>query len=186
MFPKHILSTITRTLLLCSGIWLIFSAAHAEETTTARFHGTLVEAPCSISTGNEGENISVDFGSIPDKTFYSNKRTWAETFTITLLECDISVGTQVKITFTGPEDAEQPGLLSISSGNGISHVAIGLLSADGRDILINQQTTGYKLTSGTNQLAFSAYVQASDSAMQAHNVGLGPFKAISTFMLEYP
>jgi len=152
------------------------------------FKGTLVAEPCVVSVGGDGDNVVVDFGTIPDKTFYSvyGRRTWLQAFHILLTECDTTLGKEVKITFTGTEDAEQPGLLAVTSSTGVKHVAIGLQTHTGAALPFNKQTQGYTLYEGNTQLNFKAYVQASDDGVANHSVGRGAFEAVSTFELEYP
>lgn len=150
--------------------------------------GSLVSEPCVVATGSDGENIVVDFGTIAEKTFYSSygRRTWLQPFHILLTECDLTIGKEVKITFTGVEDTEQPGLLAVSSTNGVSHIAVGILSSAGKILNFNEQTDAYTLTSGRTQLDFKAFVQASDEGVKNKTVGRGVFQAASTFELEYP
>lgn len=152
------------------------------------FKGSLVAEPCIVSPGGEGDNVVVDFGTIPEKTFYSiyGRRTWLQAFHILLTECDTSLGKEVKITFTGAEDAEQPGLLAVSSSSGVKHIAIGLQTYTGEELPFNKQTQGYTIYNGNTQLNFKAYVQASDEGVSNHSVGRGAFEAVSTFELEYP
>lgn len=152
------------------------------------FQGTLVAEPCTVATGGDGENVVVDFGTIPDKNFYfySPPRTWPQSFDILLKDCDLSLGSQVKLTFTGPEDGEQTGRLAVSSGDGVSHVAVGIQDADDRDVAINRQTPSYQLNTGTTVLRFKSYIQASDAGVKNHSIGNGHFEAVTTFVLEYP
>ena len=152
------------------------------------FKGILVAEPCVVAPGGDGDNVVVDFGTIPEKTFYSiyGRRTWLQAFHILLTECDTTLGKEVKITFTGTEDAEQPGLLAVTSSSGVKHVAIGFQTHSGADLPLNTQTQGYVLNTGDTQLNFKAYVQASDEGVANHSVGRGAFEAVSTFELEYP
>lgn len=152
------------------------------------FHGILVSEPCVVAAGNDGENVVVDFGTITNKTFYSQsgRRTWLQPFHILLKECDLSIGKNVKLTFLGAEDNEQPGLLAISSNTGVAHVAVGLVTSSGANLDFNKQTDVYALNSGSTQLNFKAYIQASDVGVKNRSVGLGLFNAVTTFELEYP
>lgn len=152
------------------------------------FLGTLVSEPCTLAAGSDGDNVVVDFGTIAEKTFYtlSSRRTWLQPFHVQLKECDLSLGKTVKITFTGAEDAEQPGLLGVTSSNGVAHIAVGLQTADGQALAFNQQSESYTLQTGSTQLNFKAYVQASDEGVRNKSVGRGTFEAVSTFELEYP
>ncbi|HEC2037747.1 TPA: type 1 fimbrial protein [Klebsiella oxytoca] len=166
---------------------LIYAPVHAASS-DIDFKGTLVAEPCVVATGNDGDNVVVDFGTIPGKTFYSayGHRTWLQPFHILLKECDLTLGKEVKITFTGTADAEQPELLAMSSSNGVSHLAIGIQSDTGKEIPVSQQMDSYILTTGSTQLNFKAYVQASDEGVANKSVGTGTFDAVSTFELEYP
>lgn len=180
---------------LCSGmltfallVSVITSATERPVSSDVDFKGTLVAEPCVVSPGGDGDNVVVDFGTIPDKTFYSiyGRRTWLQPFHILLTQCDTSLGKDVKITFTGQEDAEQPGLLAVTSNTGVKHVAVGLQTHTGEDLPFNKQTQGYTLYNGNTQLNFKAYIQASDEGVTKHSVGRGMFEAVSTFELEYP
>jgi len=163
-------------------------AAEKQVSADVDFTGTLVAEPCVVSPGPDGDNVVVDFGTIPDKTFYSiyGRRTGLQSFHILLTECDTTLSKEVKVTFTGTEDAEQPGLLAVSSSSGVKHVAIGLQTHTGDDLPFNKQTQGYTLYDGNTQLNFKAYMQASDEGVANHSVGRGAFEAVSTFELEYP
>lgn len=172
-------------LLLASGLSV---ASEKPVSAEVDFKGTLVAEPCVVAPGGDGDNVVVDFGTIPEKTFYSiyGRRTWLQAFHILLSECDTTLGKEVKVTFTGTEDAEQPGLLAVTSSTGVKHIAIGLQTHTGEDLLFNKQTQGYTLYDGNTQLNFKAYVQASDEGVSNHSVGRGAFEAVSTFELEYP
>jgi type 1 fimbria pilin len=152
------------------------------------FKGTLVEEPCLVAPGSEGDNIVVDFGTIPEKNFYSiyGNRTWSQSFHILLTECDVSLGKEVKVTFKGVEDREQPGLLATSSNLGVKHIAVGLQTHTGTNLPINKQTAGYAINNGSTQLNFKAYIQASNEGVKNHSIGQGAFEALATFELEYP
>ncbi|ENY5536618.1 fimbrial protein [Salmonella enterica] len=152
------------------------------------FKGTLVEEPCIVAPGDDGSNVVVDFGTIPEKTFYSiyGRRTWSQPFHILLTECDVSLGKEVKVTFNGTEDREQPGLIALTSNLYVQHLAVGLQTHTGVELPVNKQTSSYTLVDGNNQLNFKAYIQASDEGVKNHSVGKGNFEALATFELEYP
>ena len=164
-------------LILLSG-----SPARAGES-NVDFTGQLVEDPCTVAAGPDGDAVEVAFGTIPDNMLYLHKRTWTETFHITLQDCDLTLGTKVHLTFTGSEDSEQPGLLAVTGA--ATHVAVGLLTADGRAIPLNKQTNDFILSKGNTTLQFGAYVQASVTGIKAHTIGRGDFTAITTFEIEY-
>ena len=151
------------------------------------FEGTLVDDPCLIAPGGDGENVEVDFGNVPDKNFYllSEGQSWKRNFHISLEDCDLTVGAKVKIKFEGPEDLEQPGFLALNSDSSAKHVAIAITQANGEVIPINKQTNGYSLNQGLTTLNFSAYLSASKKAVSTHTIGVGSVDATATFILEY-
>ncbi|WP_368533271.1 fimbrial protein [Enterobacter hormaechei] len=151
------------------------------------FRGTLVEDPCTVAAGPDGESVEVNFGNVPDKNLYrmAEGRSWKEKFHILLQDCDLSLGTKVKITFVGPEDPEQPGLLALSNNSGATHVAVAITKVDGTPIPLNKQTDGYVLSKGTTELDFAAYLSSPQSAVRNHTIGLGTIDATATYILEY-
>jgi type 1 fimbria pilin len=177
-------SVIFTALLILSGTGQYVYAGSSN----IKLSGTLVAEPCILDDGQNGKNITVDFGTIPAKNFYSiySNRTWTQKFKIVLLECDLTLGNLVKVTFNGISDSEQPNLLAITSVDGVQHIAIGIESETGVEIPINQQTQAYKLKNGTTELNFMAYVQASKAGIKNKDIGFGNFNAIATFALEYP
>lgn len=152
------------------------------------FKGNLVAEPCVVAPGGDGENVVVDFGTVAEKTFYSiyGRRSAMQKFHITLTECDTAMGKDVKITFTGAADAEQPGLLALTSSSGVKHIAIGLQTSAGEALPVNKESKAYVLKTGVTVLEFTAYLQASDSGVKNRDIGQGRFDAVSTFELEYP
>lgn len=175
---------------LCA-LLLLPGLAFAEKipvTSDVDFKGTLVDEPCTLVPGGEGDNVVVDFGVIAEKTFYTDpsRRTWLQPFHILLKDCDLSLGKQVKITFTGTEDSEQPGLLAVTSSAGVAHIAVGLQNDKGAELPVNKQSDAYALSEVGTQLNFKAYIQASEDGVRNKSVGLGVFEATSTFELEYP
>jgi type 1 fimbria pilin len=152
-----------------------------------KFTGTFVNEPCEVSIGGSGAGINVDFGTVPEKNFYnsSSDYAWSEKFSILLKNCDLSIGTQVKVTFAGVEDLEQPGALAINSNNGISHVAIIILDSKGNKLLVNTQSDSYLLSAGNTSLSFVANLKASRDGVKNKTVGSGSFNSVATFVLEY-
>lgn len=176
---------------LLSGIVLMLHPVSGQAVTrfseAVTFQGALVSEPCTVAAGSDGDNVVVDFGTIAEKTFYAagSRRTWLQPFHILLKDCDLTLGRSVKITFTGTEDGEQPGLLAVT-GSGVGHVAVGLETPAGQALAFNQASEAYTLQTGSTQLDFKAYVQASNEGVKARSVGRGTFEAVSTFALEYP
>lgn len=148
-----------------------------------RFHGALVSEPCEIAPGDE--QIALDFGTVIDKYLYLNTRTHSQPFDIRLAECDLSLGKMVKVTFSGNENPNLPGLLALEAGSQANGIGIGMENQDGKPLPLNKQVPGYGLVSGNNTLTFRAYVQGEPQALTDKTIERGPFNAIVTFHLEY-
>lgn len=149
------------------------------------FDGTLIEDACEVAPGDE--NIELDFGTIVDKYLYLNTRTHSEPFTIRLINCDLVLGREVRVTFSGTESVALPGLLALDGVSQAKGVAIGLESADGTPITLNKHQDYIQSlhTGNGNDLQLKAYVQGEPNALATKGVVLGEFRATSTFGLEY-
>ncbi|HGM9948366.1 TPA: fimbrial protein [Providencia rettgeri] len=150
-----------------------------------RFDGTLVADACEVYPGDE--NIKLDFGTIVDNYIYLNTRTHSQSFTIRLINCDLALGKEVQVTFTGSESKTLPGLLALDTVSQAKGIAVGLETIDGEPIKINKVKDYLQAlhTENGNNLKLQAYIQGEPTALQAKSIVLGNFVATSTFMLEY-
>jgi type 1 fimbria pilin len=162
-------------------LWVVIQPSLAAD--NMRFHGALVAEPCIIPPGDE--KILLDFGTVIDKYLYLNTRTNSQPFEIRLTECDLSLGKTVKVTFSGKENLNLPGLLALEAGSQANGIGIGMETEDGTPLLLNKQGPGYKLVSGANTLTIRAYVKGEPKAIADQTIERGPFNAIATFSLEY-
>ena len=149
------------------------------------FDGTLIEDPCTLAVGTQGSEQTVDFGTVINKYLYANTRSPAQTFTIMLQDCDTSLGKTVSFIFHGTEDIAQPGLLALDPTSGAQGVAIGLASADGTPLPLNEDSGKSTLNDGDTQISFQAYVQASPTAILNNAIVVGEFSATATFEMIY-
>nr|WP_235432645.1 fimbrial protein [Pragia fontium] len=147
------------------------------------FHGALVAEPCVIPVGEE--NIQLDFGSVIDKYLYLHQRSLGQPFTLHLAECDVSQGNLVKVTFSGTESVNLPGLLALGANSEASGIAIGMETLKGEPLPFNQAGQKLPLVNGSNQIVFKAYVQGEPEAIVNQSIVRGPFSAVATFSLEY-
>lgn len=147
------------------------------------FHGALVAEPCTLKPGDE--DIQLDFGTVIDKYLYANSRTPAKPFTLTLQDCDLSLGKTVKVTFNGNKSLELPDLLAPDGGSQASGIALGLETAEGKPVALNKPSQEMTLASGSTSLALQVYVQGEPAALAQKSIGLGAFSAVATFGLEY-
>jgi len=159
---------------------MLSQTAQAEN---VRLHGALVAEPCVIAPG--GESVTLDFGSLIDKDLYTNQRTRSKPFDIRLMECDVSLGKTVKVTFSGIENSHLAGLLAVDGGGQAKGIAIGMETLGGQKLPLNKPGEGVRLVNGSNTLTMLAFVQGEPAAIANKTIERGPFSAIATFSLEY-
>lgn len=146
--------------------------------------GNLIAEPCTLEA--ENADITVDFDTVIDKYLYLNRATKPEMFQILLTDCDVSVvGSGVSVTFRGVENSNLNGYLALDAGSVATHVAIGIQDSNGLLIPINTPTQVYPLTEPTTALIFQGIVEGEPDAIRSKTIGLGPFAATATFILEY-
>lgn len=156
-------------------------AVYAQENLIMK--GALVEQPCLIAPGDE--NIYLDFGTIMEKYLATNQRTHAQPFQINLRDCDPELARSVNITLNGRESLSLPGLLEIDSASQASGVAIGIETAEGIPLKINEKSGWQGLRSGENSIPLKAYVQVEPEALKENSIKYGQFSAVATFSLGY-
>ncbi len=164
---------------------LILASGCVYSADNLKFEGELVRQPCVIAPGDE--SIPLDFGTIVDKYLYAHERTTSQTIVIHLTSCDQSLARMVDISLSGIESSEIPGFLSVSTGDKQPGFAIGLEKVNGGGrILINKDVDmKTELTSGSTNISFNAFVQASPESIAAKNISRGYFNAILNFSLSY-
>ncbi|MGG4661833.1 fimbrial protein [Providencia vermicola] len=157
---------------------VLLGGMNSAKSANVRLYGTLVADPCTVNA----ETIDVDFGTIVDKYLYQNTRTLGQTFVIELMDCDLSLGNTVNVTFMGVESVALPGLLAVPNHG----IAIGIETTQGKAVKWNDATDALALSSPTSQLAFKAYVQGEPAAIAQQTIVRGAFSETATFKLDYP
>ncbi|MCT8349126.1 fimbrial protein [Photorhabdus temperata] len=169
------------------GFMIVATAVYCNQVVQAadnmRFYGALVEEPCTIKPGDE--DIRLDLGTIAEKYLYLHGRTNNEPFQLRLSGCDMSMGKSIKLTFSGVENRQLPGLLALSAGSQASGIAIGIETAEGKRLPLNKDGDAYPLKEGENVIILKAYVQAEPTALANQTIKRGAFHAIATFNLNY-
>ncbi|MDA5604290.1 MULTISPECIES: fimbrial protein [Enterobacter] len=150
-----------------------------------KISGALVSEPCTLSEASS--DIQLDFGNLVSTFFYNSNRTPGEPFSITLVNCDTTLGSSATVTFKGSESVALPGLLTPDAGD-TQGIAIGIEtnSADPQQLALNKPSPVFSLTSGNNVIALKGYVQAEPAAIAAHSITAGAFTATATFEIAYP
>ena len=162
-------------------ITMSFSTLHASD--NMRFRGALVAEPCNIASSDE--NIKIDFGTTVDKYIYINDRSPGQSFTIHLIDCDISIGNLVSVTFNGIEDSELPGFVALSSSSIAAGVAIGIEDLKGNLIPVNRTGPQAEIIDGSNDINLKAFIKGVPSYLSNESIKLGTFNAFVTFTLQY-
>lgn len=154
----------------------------AESSTTIHYGGTLIALPCTIEPGTE--NPYYDLGVTPTKSLYRFTRTSGFLITFELKDCDTSLGSLVKASFSGSVNSE--GLLMFAPGSEAKGAGIGLEYLDGRPIPIDG-TTDYAvpLRDGDMLIRLKAYVQGERDALANKTLEAGNFTAVMTYTLSY-
>lgn len=163
-------------------VLLVYGPAQALDN-NLQISGTLVTEPCTLDVNNN--TLAVDFGTVIEKGLYKDVRTPSVPLTITLTECDISLGKTVNLTLTGAESTSLTGYLA-TTGPGSAGVVIGIETPEGINQPVNKAMTGLALNDGTTQIVLQAYVQAEPEAIKNQSLVPGAFSATATIDAEYP
>lgn len=147
------------------------------------FSGTLIEEPCTLDPNDNA--INLDAGTVINKMLYSHTRTNGLPFALHLLECDLSLGNNVTLTFNGVEDLEQPGLLAFDASSTASGVALGIETLEHVLLPINQPLSKIELEPGNNQIDLMIYISASLDAIKEKKILPGSLSGLMSFGLEY-
>lgn len=159
------------------------SLAHAADQGKGKvtFYGSIIDAPCSIITGENGSQ-DVELGQISKKVLLGGGKSTPVNFNIALENCTFGTpaeNNKVQVTFTGMESAAQNGLLGIAGTAKGASVAI--TSADGQLIKLGEPTRAQTLQDGPNTLSFAAYLQGDGDDKLVE----GSFQTVADFTLAY-
>ncbi|MEQ5033517.1 fimbrial protein [Morganella morganii] len=152
---------------------------------TVNFDGVLVADPCEVYPGDE--NIELNFGTVIDKYLYINTRTHSQLFSIRLINCDLMLGKEVNVTFTGTESDELKGMLALNTISQSSGIVIGLETETGEPVALNKKKSYVQLlhSGHENIINLKAYVQGEPNALINKSIRHGWFLATMNFILEY-
>lgn len=163
------------TLLLCLPIYA--NADHVE------FTGILRNAiSCSI---NNDSDLVIPFNEVNDKDLYK-KRDIMQPFDLTISGCEHLPDFSYTMAFTGVENLNIRGAISIDSDDGKAGYAIKL-NYDGNDILLNTEYPVFFINENnlSTELTFKAFVLGEEDAIQNKSIRLGDFTATTTFNIYY-
>lgn len=146
--------------------------------TDVMFSGTLVSAPCQVDT--QSADQTVEFWPVVAKHFQNNEQSYPAGFSIRLHECDLSLGTQVMVTFVGEKDSVKPSLFALTGTS--EGLGLAITDSNGHPVFPGESQQPVALTGTDNDLNWQARLQSTGGY---GTVTEGEFLAVITFLLEY-
>ncbi|MEN4700025.1 fimbrial protein [Pantoea agglomerans] len=138
------------------------------------FHGSIIDAPCSIDPDSVDQKI--ELGEISNVALEKSGSSTPKPFQILLKNCSTATLKTVTSTFTGAEGVDgKLGITGEAAGAGIV-----LTNGDGTKITLGKATKAQTIQNGNNTLSFSAYVQGDGASVTP-----GEFNSITDFTLAY-
>lgn len=142
------------------------------------FRGTLRAVPCLVDM--ESVEQTVAFSPIVARHFTHHHQSYPADFSIWLKECDLSVGSQVSVTFFGEKDAVNPALFALIGT--VEGLGLAITDGQGDTVLPGAIQQAVELTGTENQLMWLARLQRTTTTGE---VTLGEYSAMITFQLQY-
>ncbi len=146
------------------------------------FTGSIIDAPCSISSKSEDQTVNL--GQISNKALENGGVSTTQPFEIKLIKCDVGTIKTVTTTFTGGAGA-LPGSLGITgsaSGASIMLMSQQTDSEGSSAIELGKPTAPQALSDGNTTLNFAAYLQGNGASA---TIVPGEFSAVANFALAY-
>lgn len=144
---------------------------------TVHFTGSIIDAPCSIHSGDESKPVYL--GEISNKSLESKGSSTPVSFSISLDDCDVSTLKTVTATWSGVADAADPSLFGISGD--AKGAGVVLVDSSNKEIKPGDTSAATKLVNGGNEIQMSAFLRGDG----ASSVEKGAFTATTTYALSY-
>ncbi|MGL5387630.1 MAG: fimbrial protein [Serratia sp. (in: enterobacteria)] len=144
------------------------------------FVGAITDDACTV-TNNMSNPLTVTLGTVASSAFTTGNLTAAPTkFTIALTNCPSSVSS-AKVKFDGTADANDNTILQLTQETGVAtNVGIQLMDKSQVIVPLFAASSAYALTTGTNNLDFTARYLATSLPVTA-----GPANSTSNFTIVY-
>lgn len=143
---------------------------------TIKFTGSIIDAPCSISS--ESSEQTIYLGEVSNVTLKNKGRSESKPFFINLEQCDVNDMSSVTATFTGASSSGNPDMLGITgTAKGAS---IAITDGSGSLIALGKSSASQTIQEGPSTLAFAAYIQGDGASITAGN-----FTSTVDFTLAY-
>ncbi|MEZ2604119.1 fimbrial protein [Kluyvera intermedia] len=167
-------------------IMVYVASAHAADTDKGHgavtFSGSIVDAPCSIKSGEDGDAQTVKLGQVSAAALKNQGMSTSVPFKITLENCTLDAeGDQVQVTFTGTPDGNDDTMLGLNGQASGAGIVISDQSGNALDLGDASELTN--LQDGHNDLMFHAYLKGDKGVLT--KVVPGEFHSVANFSLAY-
>lgn len=142
------------------------------------FNGRLVADPCQVEL--ESQSQTVEFSPIVARHFSNNEESYPVQFFIKLLECDLSLGSQISVTFIGDQDLLKPDFFALDGTT--EGLALSIKDSNGKQVIPGVRQETIALNGIENTLSWQARLT---STAGYGGVTEGEYIAVVTFQLEY-
>lgn len=161
------------------------SAAHADEgnmgqgTGTVTFHGSIIDAPCSISPDTVDQ--TVEMGQIASAQLANQGSSAPVPFSIDLENCDVTTASSAQVTFNGVVDANDSSKAMLGLNGTASGAGIVITDGSADTLPLGTASSAVTLSEGDNTLQFAAYLKGDDASA----VVPGEFNSVANFAMSY-
>ena len=177
------MSKLTLAALLAAAVVSNANAAD-EGSGKIKWYGSIVDAPCSIKPGEDGDDQNINLGAISNVELINgggnDGETRARPFKIELQDCSTATKNKVQVTFSGSQstyDGESLGLFGDARG-----AFLRIQEVDGTKVKLNTPSVAQTLLDGNNTLNFQAQLVGSGTS---DPIVPGAFTVPATFKLSY-
>ncbi|CAB3640040.1 fimbrial protein [Achromobacter pestifer] len=147
------------------------------------FKGSIVDAPCSITSESATQTVQLD--KISNSALKNGGKSNPKAFQIKLTGCDLTdTKKNVTATFVGQPSVAQPDLLKFTGGVA-DGASLAIADARGNLIKLNTASPATKLVNIDNVLEFQAYLKGDMDGDKGANITPGEFSTSATFTLAY-
>lgn len=141
---------------------------------TVTFKGSIIEAPCSISSDSVDQTVQL--GQISAAALAAGGESLPKTFKIKLDNCELGALKNVTTTFTGAAGAgDRLGVTGTAKG-----ASIALTDGANNVIKLGTASLPQTLQDGNNELVLSAYLKGDGATVTP-----GDFTGVTNFTLSY-
>ncbi|EMK1730668.1 type 1 fimbrial protein [Salmonella enterica] len=168
-------SKIAVATVMALGLMSMNTMAAGVNSGQVRFSGTVVDTPCNLAPGADGEDVPVEFGQLSLSQLNAGQQS-AQNFVINLTGCDLGATpktTSIKFDATDTN----AGNTLIMPGGRATGLGIGI-----QGITLGTEKVLAGVHDGNNALSFTAFAK---KAVDGTDVTAGDFFATSSFVISY-